>query len=710
MGLPNIVIDNSSLYAHYTSDNTYQDTSGNNRHLTPVGTPLYTADKDSVANRAFTSNGSIYYTLPFTLTTYSISFWIKQRTTVAVGGRISVGSTPNDASPKWVMYSQSDVNKFYDGGQDNTLNSYITDNVWQYFVITCQNNGSNRTVNLYINNVLRRTATVSGGNDGSLYLMNGFSGNAPISMDEIRIDSRVITDDERYILYTNGVNKLSLNTTTTDYDLYVLAVGQSIPTKLQLIADNTPPVWVENPYLTNATIEGADINATINEDGKIYYTVLTKGSTAPINTEIKNGVVGEILGGNFNATGNTLTIKTLQLLDVNTEYDLYLVAEDNAGNLQTDDKIRYLLLKTATYGIIPSVNITPAGGEYDEEVEITLDCSDPLATIYYTLNGSDPEETDFIYYEPFTITSTRIVKAKAYRTDYTPSAVTSEIYYIEGGSREMNEQQSAGLAALFWKPTGGTTETILGEVPMDGQEILSIQEQMRFYNTKYAGQYPTEARVDAGAATFTVDLIESAELRALLSNTTVTEGTKVIGGLNTGKMAKTGQLRIHPMYNGSDMSQDVILLKVAPAITDERTYAVENGRKLIKCVFTVMGVKTTLATPTVNDFASSGGTGSAVNYKMVNANDLGVSIASAAEAGKADNTAITFTPGTGANRVVFYKSTDSFVANASYYELTPEEVAAGTFNPSTVTWVASTVASVPAAATGYYYKAYEIGV
>lgn len=356
---------------------------------------------------------------------------------------------------------------------------------------------------------------------------------------------------------------------------------------------------------------------------------------------------------------------------------------------------------------------TPSGGSYTEAQTVELSCSTPSSTIYYTTNGVDPDDNETLYSQPIEISENTILKVIAYATGYEPSDILTEIYNIEGGNLKMEETQSAGLLALFWKPTGSAVETVLGEVPLDGQEVLSMQEVINFFNTKYAGNHPVEARVTAGASTFTVDLIESPTLRALLSNTTVTSGTKTIIGLNTGKTAITGQLRLHPMYNGADLSEDIFLLKVAPAITDERTFATENGRKLIKVVFTVMGVKTNLATPAVTDFVTP--TSGSISYKMLNANDLGTSAASAAETGAATGD-LTFIPGTGTNRVIFYKSTDAFATYAAtfYYEVSEAEFAAKSFATGTAAWVALTsaeqLAAIPAAATGYYYKAIEIGV
>lgn len=356
---------------------------------------------------------------------------------------------------------------------------------------------------------------------------------------------------------------------------------------------------------------------------------------------------------------------------------------------------------------------TPPSGEYTETQYIELTSGTTGASIYYTTDGTDPDDNDTLYTGSIEISENTILKAIAYAEGFLPSNILTEIYNIEGGNLQMNESQSAGLLALFWTPTGSTVETVLGETPLDGAEVLSMQEVISFFNTKYAGNHPTEARVMAGASTFTVDLIESPTLRALLSNTTVVEGTKKVIGMNTGKRAITGKLRLHPMYNGSDLTEDIILLKVAPQMTDERTFATENGKKLIKVVFTVMGVKTNLATPAVTDFVTP--TTGSVSYKMLNANDLGTSAASATETGAATGD-MTFTPGTGTNRVIFYKSTDAFATYAatSYYEVSAAEYAAGSIATGTVAWVALTsaaqLAAIPSVATGYYYKAIEIGV
>ena len=273
----------------------------------------------------------------------------------------------------------------------------------------------------------------------------------------------------------------------------------------------------------------------------------------------------------------------------------------------------------------------------------------------------------------------------------------------------MEELQSAGLVALFWTETGGTSEVFLGETPQGNTKMLSILENQIFYNTKFAGNNPTESRTQTGEITFEVDLIETDTIKNTLMNTIQAEGTLVIGGLYNNKRAKTGKLRLHPLYNGKDKSEDVTLLKTAVSINDERSY-IENGQKVLKCMFRVMGSKTDLATATTDDFEVTTPVSSDVEYRMVYENDLGTTEASSSTTGDSTDSSITFDVTPGATRVIFWKSTDSFAANASYYRLSQDEIDAGEFDPSGASWTASSPASLPVDNSPYFYKAYEIGV
>lgn len=87
-------------------------------------------------------------------------------------------------------------------------------------------------------------------------------------------------------------------------------------------------------------------------------------------------------------------------------------------------------------GVIPTTVsapvITPNEGLYYEPQTISITCADADAVIRYTTDGSVPTENSTIYSAPFTVSSTTTIKAKAWKTNMTPSfVVTSTIAFPE---------------------------------------------------------------------------------------------------------------------------------------------------------------------------------------------------------------------------------------------------------------------------------------
>lgn len=89
--------------------------------------------------------------------------------------------------------------------------------------------------------------------------------------------------------------------------------------------------------------------------------------------------------------------------------------------------------------------ITPPGGVYDQPQTVSITCATADAEIRYTLNNTEPTEKSLLYTEPFTVELGTIVKAKAFKSGYEDSEISTEHYgshypviigscYIEGGA------------------------------------------------------------------------------------------------------------------------------------------------------------------------------------------------------------------------------------------------------------------------------------
>jgi hypothetical protein len=74
--------------------------------------------------------------------------------------------------------------------------------------------------------------------------------------------------------------------------------------------------------------------------------------------------------------------------------------------------------------------ISPPGGTYNQSVQVSISCPTEFAVIRYTLDGTEPTLTSTAYTSPITLNSSAIVRAKAFRDNYTPSQTVSAGYNI----------------------------------------------------------------------------------------------------------------------------------------------------------------------------------------------------------------------------------------------------------------------------------------
>ena len=87
--------------------------------------------------------------------------------------------------------------------------------------------------------------------------------------------------------------------------------------------------------------------------------------------------------------------------------------------------------------------ISPNGGAFVGSVDVTLACSSPGATIFYTTNGIDPTTSSLVYNNtPFTLSESTTVKALAWRSGITESTIASALF-------------SATVATPVIAPNGG---------------------------------------------------------------------------------------------------------------------------------------------------------------------------------------------------------------------------------------------------------------
>ena len=172
------------------------------------------------------------------------------------------------------------------------------------------------------------------------------------------------------------------------------------------LVDNAPPTVVEAPTFTppagnytgtqNVTITSATSGATI------YYT--TDGSEPDdSSTEYTTPVT----------IATTTTLKAIAYKTGMTESDITTGV--------------YTITAPAT---VEAPTFTPPAGNYTGTQNVTIASATSGATIYYTTDGSEPDDSSTEYTTPVSIASTTTLKAIAYKVDMTESDVTTGLYTI----------------------------------------------------------------------------------------------------------------------------------------------------------------------------------------------------------------------------------------------------------------------------------------
>ena len=183
-------------------------------------------------------------------------------------------------------------------------------------------------------------------------------------------------------------------------------------------------------------------------DGYKLITVAASNSNG-CSTSVKVGISNSgteanyIDGGDiqtWSTTGSTYTYN-LTSTDVNTMYYLY-VTNKNA-------QVTSLTLTYEQEGGTPSVatpTFSPAAGTYYEAQNVTIACTTDEATIYYTLDGTDPTTESTVYSTPIAISETKTVKAMAAKEGMNNSAIASATYTIEEAPTPITIAEARALA------------------------------------------------------------------------------------------------------------------------------------------------------------------------------------------------------------------------------------------------------------------------
>ncbi|MBO2522612.1 MAG: hypothetical protein CW336_01965 [Bacteroidetes bacterium] len=229
---------------------------------------------------------------------------------------------------------------------------------------------------------------------------------------------------------------------------------------------------------------GETLPSDITDNEETYYWTVDVNGDNYTFTNANGDVLGYTSGTNFaNGGDNTawgITFQTSEegamvpnysgfvVNNVNTPVRaIALNSNHNFGPYHTQniggENYNFFLDMFATVGggtlTCATPTFTPEAGTYFEEQTVAIACTTADATIYYTLDGSEPDENSEVYETPITVAESLTIKAIAMKEGYENSNVASAEYTIILGAVTIFSQDWEG------DMNGWTFVTVEGSKP-----------------------------------------------------------------------------------------------------------------------------------------------------------------------------------------------------------------------------------------------------
>ena len=160
----------------------------------------------------------------------------------------------------------------------------------------------------------------------------------------------------------------------------------------------------------------------------------------------------------LSSTGETLVLTNSQNLIVD-QVNFGAIGSDISYGRQPDGSNSWLLFSEATpgdsnstqgfSGTVAEPTVSISGGFYSAPVTVSITPVSNNDIIYFTLDGSEPNETSTQYSNPIQINFTQVLRTKAYSTGLLPSTSVTNSYFINYSSSLTVVSLSTDPANLF---------------------------------------------------------------------------------------------------------------------------------------------------------------------------------------------------------------------------------------------------------------------
>lgn len=229
--------------------------------------------------------------------------------------------------------------------------------------------------------------------------------------------------------------------------------------------------------------------------------------------------------------------------------------------------------------LVATPAITPGTDNYYAAFGASISCVTPGATIYYTIDGTDPDQTSDEYDQPISISQTTTLKARAYASGYDPSQIATVTYTFP------TVVDVATIAALRAGLTDGTVYRLTGTA------ILTFQYTGTGYKHYYIQDNSAAIMIYDNAGTITTAYNQYDGINNIIGTLALYNGLlELIPEVNTPAAVSSGNT-------------------ITPEVKTLATITADDQSKLIRLngiTFGSTGTFANNANYTVNDASGSG--------------------------------------------------------------------------------------------------------
>lgn len=186
---------------------------------------------------------------------------------------------------------------------------------------------------------------------------------------------------------------------------------------------------------TSISLNTTSAYLTVGETRQLSATVLPSGASQSVTWSVFSGSSVASVSSSGLVTAKAVGSATVRATST----------EDNSIYKDCNISVRNPMAK---------LSVSASSGEIERGTQITLTATPASARIYYTLDGSNPEDNGILYTNPITITQDITLKAFAEEDNYERSSILSRTYTV------VNPKLALSSNTLSGRVDVGTTITL----------------------------------------------------------------------------------------------------------------------------------------------------------------------------------------------------------------------------------------------------------